>query len=62
MKLVLIPAGKFMMGNHESPAETVKKVGSFERNMLDEYPAHEVTISKPHLRGDAGSVEGCDGY
>ena len=27
LKLVLIPAGKFMMGNHDTPAETVKKVG-----------------------------------
>jgi formylglycine-generating enzyme required for sulfatase activity len=51
MKLVLIPAGKFMMGNHETPAETVKKVGGFERNMLDEYPAHEVTISKLFYMG-----------
>ena len=51
LKLVLIPAGKFMMGNHETPAETVKKVGGFERNLVDEYPAHEVTISKPFYMG-----------
>jgi formylglycine-generating enzyme required for sulfatase activity len=51
MKLVLIPAGKFMMGNHETPAETVKKVGGLERNLVDEYPAHEVTISKPFYMG-----------
>ena len=27
MKLVLIPAGKFKMGNHDTPAGTVKKYG-----------------------------------
>jgi formylglycine-generating enzyme required for sulfatase activity len=66
MKLVLIPAGKFKMDNHDTPAGTVKKVGGFERNLVDEYPAHEVTISKPfymgHLRGDAGPVGGRDGH
>jgi formylglycine-generating enzyme len=51
MKLVLIPAGKFMMGNHQTPAETVRKVGSLEKNLADEYPAHEVTISKPFYMG-----------
>ena len=51
MKLVLIPAGKFMMGNHETPAETVKRVGGLEKNLVDEYPAHEVTISKPFYMG-----------
>ena len=51
LKLVLIPAGKFKMGNHETPAETVKKVGGFERNLVGEYPVHEVTISKPFYMG-----------
>ena len=51
MKLVHIPAGKFKMGNHDTPAGTVKKVGGFERNLVDEYPAHEVTISKPFYMG-----------
>ena len=51
MKLVRIPAGKFMMGNHHTPAETVKKFGGFERNLIDEYPVHEVTISKPFYMG-----------
>ena len=27
LKLVLIPAGKFKMGNHDTPAGTLKKVG-----------------------------------
>ena len=52
LKLVLIPAGKFKMGNHDTPAETIKKVGGGrpsqeenEEHLADEYPAHEVTIS-----------------
>jgi len=51
MKLVLIPAGKFKMGNHDTPAETIKKVGGEEEHVLDEYPVHEVTISKPFYMG-----------
>jgi formylglycine-generating enzyme required for sulfatase activity len=51
MKLVRIPAGKFKMGNHETPAETIKKVGGKEEHVSDEYPAHEVTISKPFYMG-----------
>ena len=51
MKLVLIPAGKFKMGNNDTPAGTVKKVGGKEENLSDEYPAHEVTISKPFYMG-----------
>jgi formylglycine-generating enzyme required for sulfatase activity len=51
MKLVHIPAGKFKMGNHDAPAETIKKVGGEEEHVPDEYPAHEVTISKPFYMG-----------
>ena len=51
MKLALIPAGKFKMGNHDTPAETVKKVGGLEKHLTDEYPAHEGTISKPFYMG-----------
>lgn len=51
MKLVLIPADKFKMGNHDTPAETVKKVGGEEEHLTDEYPVHEVTISKPFYMG-----------
>ena len=51
MKLVHIPAGKFKMGNHDTPAGTVKKVGGKEEHVADEYPAHEVTISKPFYMG-----------
>ena len=51
MKFALIPAGKFKMGNHETPVETIKKVGGVEEHLADEYPAHEVTISKPFYMG-----------
>ena len=51
LKLVHIPAGKFKMGNHDTPAETIKKVGGEEEHVSDEYPAHEVTISKPFYMG-----------
>jgi formylglycine-generating enzyme required for sulfatase activity len=51
MKLVLIPAGKFKMGNHDTPAETVKKVGGKDEHLANEYPVHEVTISKPFYMG-----------
>ena len=36
MKLVLIPAGKFKMGNHDTPPETIKKVGGKEEHLSDE--------------------------
>jgi formylglycine-generating enzyme required for sulfatase activity len=51
MKLVLIPAGTFKMGNHETPAETNEKVAVKDEHLADEYPAHEVTISKPFYMG-----------
>jgi len=51
MKLALIPAGTFKMGNHDTQAGTLKKVGGKEEHLEDEYPAHEVTISKPFYMG-----------
>jgi formylglycine-generating enzyme required for sulfatase activity len=41
MKLVLIPAGKFMMGSPDSELDRAKNEG----------PQHEVTISKPFYMG-----------
>ena len=51
MKFVLIPAGNFKMGNHATPAETLMKFGGMEEHLADEYPVHEVTISKPFYMG-----------
>jgi len=51
MKLVLIPAGKFMMGSRFSPAETVRRYKAQKSRCFDEHPLHEVTISKPFYIG-----------
>jgi formylglycine-generating enzyme required for sulfatase activity len=53
MKLMLIPAGTFMMGNHITPKETGELYGgkNKERFIACEYPQHEVTISKPFYMG-----------
>jgi formylglycine-generating enzyme required for sulfatase activity len=56
MKLVLIPAGEFMMGNShtaEEEAEMFKQYG-LEPNpdsFRDEYPRHRVRITKPFYMG-----------
>ena len=50
MQLILIPAGKFMMGGEVSAADTAgrfKKYGAQESYYAGEYPRREVTISKP---------------
>ncbi|MBL7218599.1 MAG: formylglycine-generating enzyme family protein [Phycisphaerae bacterium] len=54
MKLVLIPAGKFMMGGKSSPAEVARKFhryGGQEAYYTAEHPQREVTISKPFYMG-----------
>jgi len=51
MKLVLIPAGEFMMGGKLTPAEAVKLFGGKEKNYANEYPRHKVRISKPFYIG-----------
>jgi len=45
MKLVLIPAGKFMMGSAESPETVARWSGGRAKWYKDEHPQHEVTIS-----------------
>ena len=54
MKLVLIPAGEFMMGA-EAPAvevaEKFKRYSSQESYYLAEHPRHKVAISKPFYMG-----------
>ena len=51
MKLVLIPAGKFMMGSKLSPAAVVEKFGGKAERHTCEHPRREVTISKPFYMG-----------
>jgi len=51
MKLVLLPAGKFMMGSKFSPDETVKRFGGKAVRYQHEHPRHEVTISRPFYMG-----------
>ena len=54
MKLVRIPAGKFMMGSKFSAAEVAKKFlryGAQEAYYTGEHPQREVTISKPFYMG-----------
>jgi formylglycine-generating enzyme required for sulfatase activity len=54
MMLVLIPAGKFLMGGEASAAETARKFqeyGSQESYYVGEHPQREVNISKPFYMG-----------
>jgi formylglycine-generating enzyme required for sulfatase activity len=51
MKLVLIPAGKFMMGSKFSVKETMSRYGGKPQHLSCEHPYHEVTISKPFYMG-----------
>ena len=54
MKLVLIPAGEFLMGSPDSDKDA----------QADEKPQHRVRITRPFYlgvdRGDAGPVPGGD--
>jgi formylglycine-generating enzyme len=54
MKLVLIPAGEFMMGGGESAEDLVKAFAAYNRKadfFKDEYPRHRVRISKAFYLG-----------
>jgi len=54
MKLVLIPAGEFMMGSRESPEETCEQFGmpsGLARYFKSEHPQHRVRITKPFYLG-----------
>jgi len=51
MKLMLLPAGTFMMGSSFSLEETMKRFGGKPKHLSCEHPRHEVTISKPFYIG-----------
>jgi len=51
MELVLIPAGKFMMGSKLSPAEAAERFEIEAEYFAEEHPRHEVTISRSFYIG-----------
>ncbi|MFH1303741.1 MAG: SUMF1/EgtB/PvdO family nonheme iron enzyme [Planctomycetota bacterium] len=51
MHFALIPAGKFMMGGGKSAAEIAKQFDTKPSYFEQEYPQHEVEISKPFYMG-----------
>ena len=51
MKLVLIPAGEFVMGSGESPAEVARKGGGEAKWYEDEHPQRRVTLTRPFYMG-----------
>ena len=51
MKLVLIPAGEFVMGSGESPAEVARKGGGEAKWYEDEHPQRRVTLTRPFYIG-----------
>ncbi|OHB82971.1 MAG: hypothetical protein A2V98_07465 [Planctomycetes bacterium RBG_16_64_12] len=54
MKMVLIPAGRFLMGSRESAEELAKAFSAWHAKpeyFETEYPAHRVRITKPFYLG-----------
>ncbi|NLX12796.1 MAG: formylglycine-generating enzyme family protein [Phycisphaerales bacterium] len=51
LKLVEIPAGKFLMGSKFSAEEVARRYGGEAGWYQNEHPRHEVTISKPFYMG-----------
>ena len=51
MKLVLIPAGKFLMGSGVSAEQLARKYKTHAAWFTDEHPQREVTITRPFCMG-----------
>jgi len=55
MKLVRVPAGEFMMGNHESPETLATAFRTIRQpridELADEKPVHKVQITRPFYMG-----------
>ena len=50
LEMVLIPAGKFMMGSKKNPVDPFSKI-KVEQPLANELPQHEVTFAKPFYMG-----------
>ncbi len=58
MKLVYIPAGSFMMGSSLSAAQLVREYDTKEEDVTDEFPQHQVRISKSFWMGQTEVTQG----
>ena len=50
LEMVLIPAGKFLMGGKKIPVDPFSNI-KVEQPEKDEFPQHEVTLTKPFYMG-----------
>jgi formylglycine-generating enzyme required for sulfatase activity len=50
LEMVLIPAGKFLMGGRKIPVDPLGNI-KVAQPEEDEYPRHEVTLTKPYFMG-----------
>jgi formylglycine-generating enzyme required for sulfatase activity len=58
MNLVYIPAGSFMMGSNRSAAQLAKEYDKDESDFADEFPQHQVRISKGFWMGQTEVTQG----
>jgi len=58
MKLVYIPAGSFVMGSSDSAAQLSREYYRKEEDFADEFPQHQVRISKGFWMGQTEVTQG----